>query len=300
MNLWQLQIFCKVIDHKSFSKAGQSINLSQPTVSSHMKDLEAHFSIRLFDRMPRQVLPTQAGKLLYDYAHRLLALRDKAEAAMAEFAGEIRGRITVGGSTIPGGYLLPKAIGLFSNAYPDVRISMIVGDTSEILEKTISGHIEAAMVGALSKEKMLSQTPLIEDNMVLVIPAGHKWARRKQVKLQELTKEPFIVREQGSGTLKSLELALQKKKSTLGDFNIIAEMGSTEAIRQAVKSKVGISILSAIAVSEECRYGLLKQLIIEDLDLNRHFYLTTHRQRSASPLCRAFIDFITKNIDRIK
>jgi DNA-binding transcriptional LysR family regulator len=300
MDLWQLQIFCKVIELKSFSKAGQAVHLSQPTVSNHIKDLEAHFSIQLLDRMSRQVFPTKAGELLYDYAHRLMALQDKTEAAMAEFTGKIRGRITVGGSTIPGGYLLPKAIGLFSNAYPDVRISMIVGDTSEILEKTTSGHIEVGMVGALTKKKMLTQSALVEDEMVLVVPAGHKWARRKRIKLQELIKEPFIIREPGSGTLKSLELALQKRKSTIEDFNIIAEMGSTEAVRQAIKSKVGISILSAIAVSEECRYGLLKTLTIDDLDLKRHFYLTTHRQRSASPLGRAFIDFITKNIEKIR
>ena len=300
MDLWQLQIFCKVIELKSFSKAGQAVHLSQPTVSSHIKDLEEHFSIRLIDRMSRQVFPTRAGELLYDYAHRLIALRNKAEAAMAEFSGEMRGRITVGGSTIPGGYLLPRVIGLFSNSFPAVRISMVVGDTSEILDKTISGHIEVSVVGALTKEKMLTQSPLVDDEMGLVVPQGHKWARRKQIKLQELIEEPFIIREPGSGTLKSLALALQKKKITLGDLNIIAEMGSTEAVRQAIKSKVGISILSAIAVSEECRTGQLKILKIEELDLKRHFYLTTHRQRSASPLCRAFIEFITQNIDNIR
>ena len=250
--------------------------------------------------MSRQVFPTRAGELLYDYAHRLIALRNKAEAAMAEFSGEMRGRITVGGSTIPGGYLLPRVIGLFSNSFPAVRISMVVGDTSEILDKTISGHIEVSVVGALTKEKMLTQSPLVDDEMGLVVPQGHKWARRKQIKLQELIEEPFIIREPGSGTLKSLALALQKKKITLGDLNIIAEMGSTEAVRQAIKSKVGISILSAIAVSEECRTGQLKILKIEELDLKRHFYLTTHRQRSASPLCRAFIEFITQNIDNIR
>ncbi len=170
MDLWQLQIFCKVIELRSFSKAGQAVRLSQPTVSSHIKDLEAHFSTQLIDRMSRQVFPTKAGELLYDYAHQLIALRDKAEAAMAEFSGEIRGRITIGGSTIPGGYLLPRIIGLFSNAYPDVRISMMVGDTSEILEKTMSGHIEVSIVGALTKEKILTQSALVEDEMVLVVP----------------------------------------------------------------------------------------------------------------------------------
>lgn len=299
MDLWQLRIYCKVVELKSFSKAGEAVHLSQPTVSSHIKDLEEHFATRLIDRMSRQVFPTKAGELLYDYARRLLALRDKAEAAMAEFSGEMKGRIAVGGSTIPAGYLLPRLIGLFSGAFPDIRISLAVGGTSEILAKTVAGHIEMSIVGAISHEKKLRQTPLISDRMVLVVPGNHKWARRQRIKLQNLLKEPFIIREPGSGTLKSLDQSLKKKGLNIGDLNIIAEMGSTEAVRQAIMNNVGISILSAIAVSDECQTNRLKMLRIDGIDLRRHFYLTTHRQRSLSPLCRAFIDFLKKNVDNI-
>jgi DNA-binding transcriptional LysR family regulator len=299
MDLWQLRVFCKVIELKSFSKAGEAVHLSQPTVSSHIKYLEEHFSTRLIDRMSRQVFPTKAGELLYDYARRLLALRDKAESAMAEFSGQMKGRITVGGSTIPAGYLLPKVIGLFSSVYPDVRISLVVGDTSEILAKTAAGHIEMSIVGAISQDKKLQQTPVINDQMVLVVPSHHKWARRQRIKLQNLIKEPFIIREPGSGTLKSIVQALQKQGLNIDNLNIIAEMGSTEAVRQAIKSNVGISILSAIAVSEECRHKRLKMLTIDGVDLKRNFYMTIHRQRSLSPLCRAFIDFLEKNIDKL-
>jgi len=292
MDLWQLQIFCKVVELKSFSKAGEAVHLSQPTVSSHIKDLEEHFDTRLVDRMSRQVFATKAGEILYDYAHRLLKLRDKAEAALAEFTGKVKGHITIGGSTIPGGYLLPQIIGKFSNAYPDVRISLSVGDTSEILAKTSAGRIEVSIVGAISNEKILHQTAVIPDEMGLVVPGGHKWARRRRIKLKELLNEPFIIREHGSGTLKSIEQALQRKDLSLDDLNIVAEMGSTEAVRQAIKSGVGISILSAVAVAEECRSGLLKTIEVEGVNLKRSFYLTTHKQRSPSPLCRAFIEFI--------
>lgn len=292
MDLWQLQIFCKVVERQSFSKAADDVHLSQPTVSSHIKDLEDHFSTQLIDRMSRKVYPTKAGELLYDYAHRLLSLRDKAETAMAEFSGKMRGEIAIGGSTIPAGYILPRVIGKFANAYPDVRVSLVVGDTSEILAKTAAGRIELSLVGAVSKEKSLDQTELITDNMVLVIPKHHRWGRRHRVKLAELTKEPFIIREEGSGTLRSIEEALNKKKLTVSDLNVVAVMGSTEAVRQAIMSNAGVSILSAIAVAEACRSGSLKALKIEGLHLNRSFYLTTHRQRSLSPLSRAFIKFL--------
>ena len=296
MDLWQLQIFCKVVELKSFSKAGEAVHLSQPTVSSHIKDLEDHFGTRLVDRMSRQAQPTKAGELLYDYAHRLIVLRDKAEAAMAEFNGKIKGHLVMGGSTIPGGYLLPRIIGLYSKAYPEVRISLIVADTSQIIDKVLSGRIEAGVVGAKTNDKLLEQTALIDDEMRLVVPADHPWARRQRVKIKELLKEPFIVRELGSGTLRSIEQQLQNKGYAISDFKVVAEMGSTEAVRQAVKNKVGLSILSTIAVADEIRSGQLKAVAIEGLSLRRSFYLTTHRQRTPSPLCRSFIDFLKREI----
>lgn len=299
MDLWQLHIFCKVVELKSFSKAGEAIHLSQPTVSSHIKDLETHFCTRLVDRLTRQAVPTKAGELLYDYAKRLLALRDKAEAAMSEAVGKIRGHLTIGGSTIPAGYLLPRLVGLFSHSYPEVRISLIVGDSSDIMNKTVDGSIEVGVVGARSKEKHLQQIQLANDELRLVVPSGHKWARRKKVAVRALFEEPFIIREQGSGTLSSFQQQLQKKGFTIADFNVMAEMGSTEAVRQGIKNNVGISILSAIAVVDDVKAGLLKTLSVEGLNLKRSFYLTTHKQRTPSPLCRTFIQFLKQQLHPI-
>jgi len=292
MDLWQLKVFCKVIELKSFSKAGETVHLSQPTVSSHIKDLETHFDTRLVDRLARTTLATKAGELLYDYARRLLALRDETESAMAEFLGKIRGRLTLGGSTIPGAYLLPRFIGEFNVRYPQVRIALIVGDTSEMISKLISGQIEMAVVGARSDDVQLVQKRLLKDEMRVVVPSDHPWARRKQISLPDLKTAPFIIREPGSGTLKSLEQRLHKQNCSINDFYVTAEMGSTEAVRQGIKNKVGISILSAIAVADDEGSGALKTLTVKGLDLTRSFYLTTHKHRSPSPLCRAFVEFL--------
>jgi DNA-binding transcriptional LysR family regulator len=292
MDLWQLKIFCKVVELQSFSKAGESVHLSQPTVSSHIKDLEEHFDTRLVDRLSRKVTPTKAGELLFGYARQLIALRDRTEAAMAEFRGKIRGRLVIGGSTIPGGYVLPRIIGLFSKRYPEVQISLKVGDTSEILINVLDGHIEAGVVGARSRDKLLQQIPVLADDMCLVVPCDHPWARLRQIRIKELIGAPFIVREAGSGTLRSIEQQLQKKGFAVADLNIVAEMGSTEAVRQGIKNGVGLSILSAVAVADDIQSGFLKAIQVEDLDLKRSFYLTTHRQRTPSPLCGVFIDFL--------
>jgi DNA-binding transcriptional LysR family regulator len=292
MDLWQLNIFCKVVELKSFSLAGKTVHLSQPTVSSHIKDLEDHFGCRLIDRLAKEAVPTKAGEILYKYAYRLIALKDEAETALAEFQGKIKGRLIVGGSTIPGVYILPKMIGAFIQLYPDVTISLVNGDTEEINNHIIEGNLELGIVGAVAADKRILQEQLIEDELRLVVPAGHKWENTRTISLEMLFKEPFISREAGSGTLISIQENLNQIGHNLSDFNIVSEMGSTEAVIQGIKSKVGLSILSPIAIAEELCTGTLKALAVDNLNLKRNFFLSIHKHRSGSPLSRVFIQFL--------
>jgi DNA-binding transcriptional LysR family regulator len=295
MDLWQLHIFCKVVQLKSFSKAGKDIHLSQPTVSSHIRDLEEHFGCRLIDRLAREAVPTKAGELLYSYARELIALRDETEMALAEFQGKMEGHLIIGGSTIPGVHILPKIIGDFVREYPDITITLIIGDTEKIIGDTLSSDVELGIVGAKTEDKKISQEKLIEDNMRLVIPEGHKWAGKKQIPLDSLIREPFIIRESGSGTLKSVQRSLRQAGYHIKDLKIAAEMGSTEAVIQGIRHNIGISILSTIAVSEELRTGTLRALSIRGMNLKRSFYLTRYKYRTVSPLCQVFIKFLKRS-----
>jgi DNA-binding transcriptional LysR family regulator len=295
MDLWQLNIFCKVVELEGFSKAAKAVHLSQPTISSHIKDLENHFECQLIDRLDKKAVPTKAGELLYSYACKLISLRDKTETAMAEFQGKIKGRLFIGGSTIPGGYILPRLIGAFTKDYPGITISLRIGDTDQIIQDTLSGVLELGIVGAKTSDKKILQEKLIEDEMRLIVSADHKWSRKKSINLTMMFQEPFIIREHGSGTLKSIQLSLMDKGYSSERLNIIAEMGSTEAVIQGIKNKVGISILSTIAVAEELQAGTLKALTIKGLNLKRSFYITRHRHRSASPLSKAFMEFLKKS-----
>jgi DNA-binding transcriptional LysR family regulator len=294
MDLWQLNIFCKVVELKGFSKAGEAVHLSQPTVSSHIKSLEDHFGCPLIDRLGKEAVATKAGELLYDYARRLLALRDETETALTEFQGKIRGHLIIGGSTIPGEFILPRVIGTFSKDYPEVTISLIIGDTEKIISDILLGEVEFGIVGAKTGDRRISQKKLIEDEMRLVIPSNHRWKNKHQINLKMLAGEPFILRERGSGTLKSIQLSLSKTGARTEDLKIIARMGSTKAVIQGIKGKAGVSILSTIAVKEELQQGTLKALDIEGLELKRSFYLSTYKQRTPSPLSKAFIKFLMK------
>lgn len=296
MDLWQLHIFCRVVERKSFSKAAEIVHLSQPTVSSHIQDLEAHFGCRLIDRLSRQVVPTQAGRLLYSYARRLLALRDETETAMAQHQGRLTGNLVIGGSTIPGGYLLPEVIGLFKKRYPQMTVSLVIADTAAVVAGILEGTLEFGVVGAESRERNILQEKLTDDQMRLIVPAGHPWAAKKKIPLASLLAEPYIARERGSGTLKSIQDSLARLGHSAGELNVVAEMGSTEAIRQAIKSGVGVSILSNLAVAEDLRSGALQALTVEGLDLTRSLFLAHHRQRSLSPLGLAFIELLKAHL----
>ena len=294
MDLWRLQIFCRLVELRSFSKAAKAVYLSQPTVSSHIKDLENHFECKLVDRLGREAIPTKAGSLLYGYATKLIALKQEAENAMAEFQGKIKGRLTIGGSTIPAGYILPPLLGRFKEHYPEVVVTLVQGDTERIINDTLEGNVELGIVGAKAQEVQLVQKRIIDDQMFLIVPQRHKWAAKPQVLMNELIGEPFIMRELGSGTRKSIEQVLHKSGYPLSALNVVAEMGSTEAIRQGIKAGVGVSILSKCAVAEELTTGSLKKVRIKGLTFNRAFYLTFHRSRTQSPLCRTFIKFLDR------
>ena len=296
MDLWQLTIFCRVVEWRSFSKAAEAVHLSQPTVSNHIKDLEAHFGCPLIDRLSKEAAPTGAGRLLYGYALRLLALRDETEAALAQYQGKTSGRLVLGASTIPGVYLLPRLVGQFKKRFPEVTLSLAIADTEQILAGVLNGALELGVVGAESRDKNLLQEILVTDEMRLIVPAGHYWASKKKVTLSQLLNEPYIAREQGSGTLQSIRESLLRLGHDLEELNIVAEMGSTEAIRQGIQEGIGVSILSTLAVSDDLAAGRLKALRVDGLELTRRFFITRHRQRSASPLAVAFSDFLKKNL----
>jgi DNA-binding transcriptional LysR family regulator len=292
MDLWQLHIFCKVVEQRSFSKAGKLVHLTQPTVSSHIKELETHLGCRLIDRLAKEAVPTREGELLYEYALKLIALRDEIETAVRGFKDQISGSLMIGGSTIPGGYILPRAIGGFLQRHPDVYPSMKVSDTAEIIQDIQAGNLEIGVVGARLPDRPIRQQKLLEDELRLILLPDHPLSEATHITLEMLLGERFIIRESGSGTLKSLTERLQAHDHRIEDLRIVAELGSTEAVVSGIKNGVGLSILSPIAVSEELEAGTVIALPIEGIDLKRSFYLTHHKYRSLSPPAQAFAQYL--------
>ena len=291
MDLWQLHIFVSVVDNKSFSKASESINLSQPTVSSHIKELETYFQCTLLDRLGKTTEPTQAGKLLYAHAREILALKERAESSLFDFLGKAKGSLIIGGSTIPAGFIIPRMIGPFTTSFPGVSVELKAGDTFQIISDIAAGKIEAGIVGAETHDPAVQQEKLIPDQMKLIVPPGHKWAGKAEVSCEALTSERMINREKGSGTWQSIINSMIRSGFNPNDLSTGITMGNTISVIQGILNGVGISILSTIAVQDDIDKGRLSALSVKELDLDRFFYLTFPARRSLSPICKKFIAF---------
>jgi DNA-binding transcriptional LysR family regulator len=292
MDFRQIEIFVKVAELGSFSRAAEALYLTQPTVSERVRSLEEELGIKLLDRQQRGASPTKAGQLLLAYAQRILQLLAEARQALDEFQGRMSGELIVGASTIPGEYVLPPLIGRFKAKFPDISISLLIGDTQGVLDWLLEGKVEAGVVGAQIDHRAIEYRELGPDELVLVVPSDHPWHGKKTVTLDEVRQEPLIVREKGSGSRHALERALGEVGLDLGAFKVVGEMGSTQAIKQAVKAGVGVSMISKRAVEEECRANLLWCVKVKDLKFTRAFYLVIHRDRTRSPLAEAFRAFL--------
>jgi DNA-binding transcriptional LysR family regulator len=292
MDLRRLEMFVRVAELGSFSRAADALFLTQPTISEHIRALEEELDVQLLDRLGRGATPTRAGQLLLGYANRMLALGREARQAIDQFQGRLIGELLVGGSTIPGEYLLPGLIGQFKRKYPEISICLLIGSSQQVSDWVEEGRVEVGVVGARPGARVLEAVELIPDELVLVVPADHPWAGRATVSLDDLEHEPLIMRERGSGSREALERALRAVGLDLSAFRIVAEMGSTQAIKQAVRAGVGLSLISKRAVHDECRARLLCCVAVGDLRVTRAFYLVTHRARSRSPLATAFVEFV--------
>lgn len=292
MDIHRLLVFCRVVELQSFTKAAEAVSLTQPTVSEHIRVLEDSLGEKLIDRLGREILPTPAGKILYQYAREMIQLRDKAVQAIKKFKGDLSGSLNIGASTIPGTYLLPSLIGSFKAIYPSIQITLKIASSGEVVQKILDGSIEFGMIGARWEDKRISLEEVYTDELLLAVYPGHAWEGRQAVDLGELSDMPFVSRERGSGTRMVMLQALEAAGFSPSRLNVVAEMGSTEAVRQAVKAKIGVAILSAYAIKEDIERNSLCQVILRGLTIHRPFYLAQRKNRELSPLCVAFLEHL--------
>lgn len=292
-DLRQLEIFCKVVELESFSKAADVVYLAQASVSERIANLENAVGTRLLDRLGRQVVPTRAGELLYKHAILLLDMKRTASLEMENFLGLKQGEIILGGSTIPGNFILPEIIGRFNKKFPLISVVLVIADTGEIETRILNGDLEIGVIGSKSSHHSIIHYELWKDELVLAIPIRHRWAKKKSITEEELSEEPFILREFGSGTLHIMEDYLRSSRSkTKKTLNVVARFGSSTAVKEGIKAGLGVSILSSRAINTELKTGILKALRVKGIRMVRSFYLIRDKRRIISPLCQALLNFL--------
>lgn len=288
----KLKVFCSVAETRSFSKTSEIIHLTQPAVSLQIQALEEKYETKLFDRSSSTVSLTPAGEILYKYAKDILSLYNSAEKAINRQNGLVKGSLTVGAGSNIGNYILPVIIAEFRRTHPKSKIYLIVSNSRRVTELLNAGNIDLGLVeGDVSRQKTVVKR-LLTDELLLIVPPQHPWAKKKEVSISELSKEPFIMREPGSATRQMIEKFLGKYGMSLHDLKISAILGSTEAIKTAVENGLGISIISRWAVRQESEHGSLHILNLKEEKMARDFSLIMHKNSVSSYSLDEFVSFL--------
>jgi len=298
MNLNQLLSFCTVVEEKSLTKAAKKLHLSQPAVSGQIKAMESAYNLCFFERTNYGVELTPAGELVYKYSKQLLHIHDDMKQALEVMSKSQPCHLTVGASSVAGGYPLPCSIWIFKERHPQTNVKLEVANSATILERVQTASLDLAIIeGPVNDENMVIK-PCADDEMVLVVPYVEPWIYANEVTLNELKGLPLIIREHGSGIRTVFEEALAGHGISLNDLNIFTEMGNLGSIKSAVEAGHGVSILPVITVRKELYTKMLKALPIRDLELKLSYKVVYHQKQIISDIAKAFIQLISDQEER--
>ncbi|HEV2434852.1 MAG TPA: LysR family transcriptional regulator [Verrucomicrobiae bacterium] len=289
MNRNHLALFHAVARAGGISRGAELARVSQPAVSKQIKELEEALGIRLLERLPRGTRLTDGGRLLADYAQRLAALEQEAARAVEEFRGLKRGRLAIGASTTIGAYLLPQALGEFHRRHPDLELQLEIANTQAIQRLLLAGTVELGLTEGLMEAEPLDSKIFHEDELVAIAPRGHRLLKRKHVTVRNLCHEPFVMREEGSGTRAVVELALRKRRLSVKP---VLSLAGTEAVKHAVIAGIGLAIVSRLAIGGELQSGSLAVIPVADLNIRRPLHLQTLRGRPPGPAAARFLTIL--------
>lgn len=291
MDLHQLYIYTKVVEHKSFSKAANDIFLSQSTVSSHIQSLEKDIDARLFDRVGRDIILTPAGERLYHWALKILQLKDQALHDLKEVKTELRGVIKLAASSVPGQFIVPKMVKQFRQEYPAVTFQVYQSPSKMVAEKVLNGSVDIGILGDKYENEKLIYIPLLKEKLVLISP--NELELTSPIRIQDIVDYPFVMRNSDSGTNALLEKFLKNQQTSKSQLNVIAYTDCGQSLIQFVRQGLGIAIISEMAAKEYNQNQLINMYEIADFNEERYFYLVYNVERTLSMIAKLFVENVT-------
>jgi DNA-binding transcriptional LysR family regulator len=299
MDFGSLRAFCTVVETGSISKAARKLFITQPALSVKIQGLEKYYKESLFDRTNKGIKPTQTGLLVYNQGQKILAILENIESEINRNRNPVR-ELMVGAASTIGNYALPCTVYVFSERYPDCKISLEISNSQRVAESVLNRKVEMGLVEgplAESHKKALAQegvkTKVIAHNeLFLIVPNAEKFRELKSVKLEDLQKLPLIIREKGSGIRSTVETALEEKGLTLKDLNIILELNTINSIKSAVAANKGVSLLPKMALRKELNYKTVKALPVDGISFSHDFTLLYYHTENGKPPYSAFLKFL--------
>ena len=286
----RLQVFHAVAKQSSFTKAAETLFMTQPAVTFQIKQLEEHFNTRLFDRGQGKISLTAAGEVVLGYAERILSLSAELDTRISELTGEIQGLLLIGASMTIAEFMLPRVLGEFKAAYPGVKARLTVAN-SETIEHGVAAHsLDLGLIEAPSHLPSLSIEDCCEDELQVVCAPGHPLAKLKTVTPKQLLQHAYISREPGSGTREVTDRYFRDAGITPSDVNTVMELGSPDAIKGVVETGLGYAIMSKVIVAKEKQLGVLVALPLAP-KLTRTLSLVYPTEKFRSRLVGSFVEF---------
>lgn len=286
MDVRDLEVFLSVSRYLNFTRAGEEVNLSQPSVSVRMRELEKDLGSKLFEQFGKKIALTEAGQLLVPYATRVIAAMNDARHAICELQGLECGSLRIGASTTPGMYLVPGTIAQFKQRYPKIEMHLTVKDTRQIEEGVIKNEFDFGFVGGHLVGDEVDVVPWLTDELVLIAPVGHRLASKRVVKPQDLLSEKFILREEGSATRAVVASYLRECRI---EPEAVMEMANPESVKKAVQNGLGIAFISAFAVETELQAHTLVAIKIKKLEMRRILKIVYRKDKHLSTAAKAFL-----------
>ena len=290
---FRLKVFQSVARNLSFTKASNEMFISQPAVTRHIKELEAEFEVKLFNRTGNKIALTEAGKILLSYSDQISALHNDLKFTLSQLNGKMEGTLRLGASTTIAQYIIPALLARFHERFPEVDLTLINGNTDYIEHQLLTNEIDVGIVEGKPANSDLRYSSFLKDELLIFTSAENK-VIPSVIQVDEFLKLPLVLRERGSGTLEIIQNKLQEKDIELAKMNVIMYLGSTEAIKSYIKTGEGAGIVSRFAIQHELESELFRVVEMPLLKFERQLYFISPKGPEPAGLTKTFVNFIKK------
>ncbi|RZJ49975.1 MAG: LysR family transcriptional regulator [Flavobacterium sp.] len=289
---FRLKVFYTVAIRLNFTKAATELYISQPAVSKHIQELEETYKIKLFERNGSKIVLTPAGEILLKHTKNIFEIYRKIDFDMSTFVSKRQGLLRLGSSTTISQYIISPVLARFHQKQQEIKVNLLNGNTEQIENALINKEIEIGIVEGQSKNQSIKYIPFLKDELVLVCSSKNPLVQKNEISLNDLKSMKFITRERGSGTLEVIEYALKQVDFKVSDLQIEMQLGSTESIKSYLLNSDCFAFMSIHAVDKELKNNELIVLDVENLSIERYFYIIALLGKS-DPLSELFIQNIS-------